>query len=235
MQAANLDTTTDAVWIEVAVDSVEDLYGLSFEVHYPQNGFTDALQIDVGPMFDDPIFFSNNNEDEGVIGVAMTQKGTPVGVFGEGVVTRILFALNGVSSEELLDSLRMEGVTGNDSEGRTIEFRLKQRGVVTSIADDENSSILPESFHLYQNMPNPFNPETRIRFSLAQAGNVQLLIYNEFGQLVRALVDEFRGPGQHSVNWDGRDSRGTQVATGIYFYLLRSEQTSQTRKMLLIR
>jgi hypothetical protein len=85
--------------------------------------------------------------------------------------------------------------------------------------------------------PNPFNPATTIRYSIASAGHVSLRIYNAAGQLVRTLVDEAQLPrtGGFSVIWDGTDNRGRSVSSGVYFLKLTAESFSRTRKAVLLR
>jgi hypothetical protein len=93
----------------------------------------------------------------------------------------------------------------------------------------------PETTYLSQNFPNPFNPLTRIEFGLAAPAHVTLRIYDAAGRLVRALVDDARPAGRYSELWDGRDSRGRAVASGIYFYRLDAGAFTETRKMALLR
>ena len=83
--------------------------------------------------------------------------------------------------------------------------------------------------------PNPLNPETTIRFALAAAGPVVLKIFDVKGALVQTLVDEHLGTGQHRVNWDGRDSRGARVASGIYFARLKSGKTTQATRLVVVK
>jgi hypothetical protein len=85
------------------------------------------------------------------------------------------------------------------------------------------------------NTPNPFNPTTTIRFSLAQSTEVSLRIYNAQGQLVRELVNEARSAGDHAVTWDGRNDAGSGVASGVYFYRLQAAGFSETRRMVLLK
>ena len=89
-------------------------------------------------------------------------------------------------------------------------------------------------FVLHQNSPNPFNPTTAIRYSLSEPGPVSLTVFNALGQAVRGLIDDYRNPGSHRVEWDGRDSYGRRVASGLYFYRLRVGQHQETRRMLLL-
>ena len=85
--------------------------------------------------------------------------------------------------------------------------------------------------------PNPFNPTTTIRYSIASAGRVSLKIYNAAGQLVRTLVDSDQAPqvGGFSVTWDGAGNTGGSVASGVYFYRLAAKDFSQTKKMVLLK
>jgi hypothetical protein len=85
--------------------------------------------------------------------------------------------------------------------------------------------------------PNPFNPTTAIKYSIAKAGRVSLRIYNAAGQLVRTLVDEEQSPRPegYTAVWDGLGNRGEEVATGVYFYKLTAKEFTQTKKMVLLK
>jgi hypothetical protein len=90
-------------------------------------------------------------------------------------------------------------------------------------------------FHLYQNYPNPFNPVTNITFTVPGRAQTRLSIYNLEGRLVKSLFDtEFEG-GVKTVTWDGRDSRGNPVSSGVYFYRLRAGGDVMTKKMILLK
>ncbi len=103
---------------------------------------------------------------------------------------------------------------------------------ITTTAVDEK--LMPEAVVLGQNFPNPFNPTTVIPFTVAQAGIVELNIYNSLGQKIRTLVNDQYQPGSFSVSWNGLDDNGMNVAAGIYIYRLRSAGNVQAKKMLLI-
>ena len=96
-------------------------------------------------------------------------------------------------------------------------------------------AAIPEQFALHQNYPNPFNPTTTIRFDLPEHSQVQIVIYDVMGREVVRIVDEVRQVGYHQVIWDGRDGRGAQVASGIYFARLVTPKYSKVRKMLLLK
>jgi hypothetical protein len=88
---------------------------------------------------------------------------------------------------------------------------------------------------LAQNTPNPFNPMTKIAFSLDRSGPAKLEIFNARGQLVRVLNDGVLAAGAHEVTWAGRTDNGQQAASGTYFYRLTTEDQTLTRKMSLVK
>jgi hypothetical protein len=94
----------------------------------------------------------------------------------------------------------------------------------------------PPGWGLAQNVPNPFNPVTSIRFDVAPGGaRVTLRVFDVEGRLVRTLVDGFEAEGERTAVWDGSDSRGYPVASGLYFYRLEAPDFVETRKMLLLK
>jgi outer membrane protein assembly factor BamB len=93
----------------------------------------------------------------------------------------------------------------------------------------------PSHFALYGNVPNPFNPTTRIRYDLASRVHVSLDVYNVTGQRVKRLVDEAAGPGEFAAEWDGTNEGGEKVSTGVYFCRLSAGSYAQTKRMVLLK
>jgi hypothetical protein len=91
------------------------------------------------------------------------------------------------------------------------------------------------ALELYQNVPNPFNPATKIMFSLPERMRVALAIFDVEGRRVATLLDAIQSPGMHGVEWNGRDHRDTPVSSGVYFYRLQTGKISLTRKMVLTK
>ena len=98
----------------------------------------------------------------------------------------------------------------------------------------EDCQLSIVDFRLY-NYPNPFNPETTINYSLKENSKVSLKVYNIKGQKVKTLVHEVLPAGEHSIVWDGSDSDGKRVVSGIYFYKLKSGDYQKINKMILIK
>lgn len=85
------------------------------------------------------------------------------------------------------------------------------------------------------NYPNPFNPSTTIQFNLPQETHVKLQIFDMLGRHVQTLVNREMGAGIHSAEWDGRNSRGKEVAAGSYLARLNAGESSQSIRLSLIR
>ena len=100
---------------------------------------------------------------------------------------------------------------------------------------EERTTSLPTALSLSQNFPNPFNSGTVIRFALPASADVELGVYDLAGQRVALLVSGAREAGTFAVNWDGRDERGRELASGTYLYRLRVGDREETRKLLLLR
>ena len=90
-------------------------------------------------------------------------------------------------------------------------------------------------YALEQNHPNPFNPTTRIGFSVDGDAHVRLSIYDVSGRLVRTLVDQRLSAGSYAEEWDARDARGNTLGTGVYFYYLKAGNRVLTRKAILLK
>ena len=99
----------------------------------------------------------------------------------------------------------------------------------------EDESRLPDRLALSQNYPNPFNPVTMIEYHLPRKNHVTIAIFNVLGQKVQTLIDVQQPAGTYTVAWDGRDTAGQSVPTGVYLYRLQAGEYTQTKRMLLLK
>ncbi len=114
------------------------------------------------------------------------------------------------------------------------EYRFKMNlKTGTGVAD--NSSNIPTKFELSQNYPNPFNPTTTIKYSIPKNELVKLTIYNMLGQRVAILVNEKQEAGRYSVIWDGMNSQGQLMTSGVYLFKLEAGSNVQVNKMILLK
>jgi hypothetical protein len=106
----------------------------------------------------------------------------------------------------------------------------------SELSTPTHDSFIPAQFLLKQNYPNPFNPKTTISYRLNQASRVSLIVYNIMGQKIKTLVNNFQNSGiNYDVVWDGKNENKQNVSSGVYFYILKSENYSDTKKMILLK
>jgi hypothetical protein len=105
--------------------------------------------------------------------------------------------------------------------------------ITTDVEEIEDYSH-PEGFCLFQNYPNPFNPQTNIGFALPVACNVTITIYSILGEKVREFEKRYEA-GTRTLMWDGKNSSGEEIASGVYLYKLSAGSYQETKKMVLIR
>jgi len=132
------------------------------------------------------------------------------------------------------DEFVVQDRTAETGASYTYRVVIREAGELVASFETEITTP-PAAFSLEQNQPNPFNPLTRINFTVEQSGPVRLAIYDPRGKLVRTLVRRPMAPGAYTEEWDGFDERRNQVASGVYFYRLTSGGQNLTRKAVLLR
>jgi hypothetical protein len=144
---------------------------------------------------------------------------------GSGTLLRLPFYQNSELSEDGSD-FRIASAVLSDPNATAIPVKGLER--VT----------LPDAFSLQQNFPNPFNPETTIEFSVGAKSafkRVKLVVYNLLGARVTTIIDKPLAAGRYSYKWNGKDDRGQQMSSGVYFYRLSVGDLAQTKKMVLLK
>ncbi|MBD3403650.1 T9SS type A sorting domain-containing protein [candidate division GN15 bacterium] len=104
-----------------------------------------------------------------------------------------------------------------------------------STGNGGGGDVLPVDYELVQNYPNPFNPTTTISFTLPQKAFAELTVYNVLGRKVTTLLSKDLAAGTHTVEWNGTDSHGAAVSSGVYIYRLTAGEAVLSRKMVLAK
>ena len=149
------------------------------------------------------------------------------GVTGASTAVNNLISLNKQTAQgTLIGSIGYKNITG-------ISFSP----VVTGVKDKQS---IPVTFNLMQNYPNPFNPSTTIEYSIPQASNVKITIYNILGDVINVIFNSYRDVGYYRTSWNGLDGSGNKVSSGVYFYELKAvtgagQQSIQMKKMILLK
>ncbi len=120
--------------------------------------------------------------------------------------------------------------------GKKYTYRLGAVGAQREyLSSPASVTVTSNPVNFLRNYPNPCNPSTTISFSLAAPGRIDLSIFNAAGKKIATLLDGYRNEGPGSVHWNGTNERGESVQSGVYFYRLRVEKKSITRKLLLLK
>ena len=130
-------------------------------------------------------------------------------------------------------------VSGKDL-GGNFGFSSKLILLEALVQNSEQISTIPKKFSLLPNYPNPFNPGTWIPYELPESSDITIEIYSLDGRLIRSLKIGQQSPGSYtSMNkaayWDGKDDSSQEVASGVYFYSLKSDKFKDIRKMILLK
>ncbi len=117
---------------------------------------------------------------------------------------------------------------GNQQENVTVYFNTEPN----SIRDDP--AHVPKKHVLYSNYPDPFNPETNLKYDLAKSAHVRIVVYNSLGQRVKTIVNRVQPMGQHTVKWDGTNNYGHSVSPGMYVARMIVKDNNQMLKEKMI-
>ncbi|MFA5499052.1 MAG: FlgD immunoglobulin-like domain containing protein, partial [Candidatus Cloacimonadia bacterium] len=241
-------------------DDEEFYWPLPTEPYYPPDPIIPQNFVFVdGPDYE--VFnIESIDNDQDVIEVGVFAGNTCVGasVFTGEYPLQILAYTNASHSEEVISFAIHRSARGEDSNIRTVELldaetgeyyeeilqpQAKRIATLRLGADDEIEEVIKPQFTLSQNYPNPIvmsqvsrsSELTKIDFSLPEAAEVSLNIYNIKGQLVKTLASGELSAGRHTVSWDGNNVNNQSVGSGVYFYRLDNGKKTINRKMLIIK
>lgn len=176
-----------------------------------------VVSVESGDLLDEqgqPMFLKNLGSD---LDLSLAVMGVDVGLQGTGDLCL-------VRTTAPVDVAALE-LDLRDLDNERVELKL----------GDSASAQTPQAFALHANYPNPFNPTTKISFSLPGTQAVELSIYAVDGRRIATLLNEVRGAGVHDVYWHGCDDAARPVASGTYFYRLDAGPYSEVRKMALMK
>ena len=143
-----------------------------------------------------------------------------------------------VTSNSFVDSKIVDGkpyyywVAAVDFSGNQSNLSLPVTAIITAI-DNENS--IPKNFSLQQNYPNPFNPSTIIEYQLPKSETVRLNVFDILGRDVATLVNTFQSAGSYKVQWNGKNNKGSDLTSGIYFYSIEAGSFRAIKKMIYLK
>jgi hypothetical protein len=234
--------TEDVLIVPVDVTNAQELVALDIPLSFSEGATLDRVVFtDRVKTFEFKHASIDNENNTVVIGlISMVSGERPDLAIGSGAVAELHFILeHGVDQVEI-NPIVMESpnhsltyyyndYTDGGAEVRSVQPDVEAGPVVYS------RDAVPGRFALHQNSPNPFNPTTSVKYDMASAGDVNIAVFNVLGQEVKELVNGYSEAGSHEVIWDGKNTYGEQVASGIYFYRIETEQFNETKKMILLK
>jgi hypothetical protein len=157
--------------------------------------------------------------------------------FGDSYMYSVMVYSNEVDGEDLTFKYYDSAIGEIVEYTETIEFtnNMVIGDGFNTMSLSREAKIAPEEYSLSDAYPNPFNPTTTLSFSVPTKGVVSLNIYDMTGRLVSTLVDGNLKQGYHSITWNGMDSNGHAVSSGMYIYSLKGEGVSITKKMVMMK
>ena len=219
----------ELVAVDVSLANVAALVAYGFTLNYETDNFE---FVSVAPADEDllkstggdtPLFHHIVTDGQVEVVNGMVNGSA---VSGGGDIVRFVFRV----LREFEDNARFEIADGLVFD----PSQLSNPAVVAGVLELQST---PREFALHQNFPNPFNPDTTIKYDLAESADVTLQIYNVLGQVVRTLVgSEAQNAGRYQIRWNGMDDRGVSVSSGIYFYQISAEGKFQNvRKLMMLK
>jgi hypothetical protein len=204
--SARLGTAFDGENTIVSIESQVAVYGLQLEIDA-------ADRMAVSNLVQKTQLYSGYDQNFLRVGL--------LDIHGQGFIP-----LGKTDIIKIAGQVEVRSAIGADENGKSFGI---------TILPAEKVSALPVSYELHQNSPNPFNPNTTISFNLPVDADVVLDIFNITGQKVRTLAEGHHEAGSYSVQWNGNDTNGQKVSSGIYFYRIVTCEYLQTRKMVLLK
>ncbi|MFC1477710.1 FlgD immunoglobulin-like domain containing protein [candidate division KSB1 bacterium] len=107
--------------------------------------------------------------------------------------------------------------------------------IIAKTGVEENQKTIPDTYYMSQNYPNPFNRSTTIRYGLPEPARVTITIFNALGQEIKRLVNRDFDAGEFTIRWDGTNSAGTVVSSGVYLYKMSAGTFDDTKKLLIVK
>jgi hypothetical protein len=215
--------------VDVQLKDVTNLQGYGIQVNYDPTVLEFVNASDAGDTF-----LKSGNRLADIFGVLDHNKET-----GELYIASAITQGNAVSGTGTLGTLTFRLLDPNPLNAdiqiaQGILFNPTLNGFIATNLGDR-FSLIPTEYALDHNFPNPFNPETTLRYAIPNAGQVTLSIYNVLGQEVVRLVNAEKMPGFYTVRWNGKNELGHNVASGVYLYRIQAGNFNQTHKMMLLK
>jgi hypothetical protein len=211
------------VSLYIRVENARSLVGYQLKVNFDSESatFVEAKAGDLLQNAKTPLLLVKKGADEVSIASVIPRADEGVVANGDGCLVQLKF-ITDKPDFEVTDVALMD-----------VDGHIDVFGTLTASAEDIKG--VPKICELEQNHPNPFVTSTSIRYGVPACTNVKLVVYNIAGQEVRTLDEGIKEVGYYTVEWDGKDSKGFRVNSGIYFYRLKTEDNTIQKKLIIVQ
>jgi len=212
--------------LNIRVENVRSLIGYQLKVKYdPSATFVEAKLGDLllnSQNGTTPLLLVKEGVNEVSIASVMPRANEETAANGSGCLVQLSFITNKPEFE--VTDVGLLDIDGN----------IDMLGKLTASSSEFGQDV-PMACELSQNYPNPFAANTSIRYGIPEPMNVKLAVYNIVGQEIRTLAEGIKEAGYYTVNWDGKDNSGVRVKSGIYFYRLKTKESTIQKKLTIIQ
>jgi hypothetical protein len=214
LKFGNLEQNKDGTCVlPILLDKASDVFSFGLSFQYDQNQFQLLAAELTATHSESPLFAYSDHQGKLKLGLAATKPMNQIGP----IVKLIFKPKEGMqNAESALFSIGEFSINGQN-------YTTQLQAIETSMTTET-----PDHYELFQNYPNPFNATTTIKYSLAENAHVKVSVYNHLGQVVAVLVDGYQSKGAHSITWNA-----SHQPSGIYFYKLKADAFTASRKMFL--
>ncbi|MCK4829864.1 T9SS type A sorting domain-containing protein, partial [bacterium] len=203
-------------------ENTDFVKGLNIPVSYGSGLILESVQS--GTIWPEGSFLIHTNNDN-VVELSGSVLGSDSCIEENGVIATIIFQVTGQAT-----SMELQHMTARTFDNQEIEIIDNPE-----FTGEDPDPIIPMANILGANYPNPFNPNTTIQFGLKKEGKVRIALYNIRGQKVKTLVNDIMPAGYHQVIWNGKNENNRTVSSGVYFYMMESENYTKIRKAILLK
>jgi len=217
------NSSDDALSLVVSGEFETDIAGFQLEIDFSKCNL-EVISIESSDESSElPLYHS---VEEGILKIGMVDLMGRKSISSPGgELLRIRLELD-ENSKNGLNEMNIEEVVLSSKSGYVLNATVRK---------EIDVPIIPRTFSLSQNYPNPFNPNTVIEFSLPKTCHVELTVINILGQTVTKLIDGQMDAGYKRIQWNGTNSDGDRVASGVYFYRIKASDFVQTKKMVILK
>lgn len=243
---ANADNT---VTVPLEITNQDGVMAIDIPLKFSEGVTLKEVNFEGTRVEDFDLTVANINNEDNVVIIGLISQITPTNKpaleAGTGSVANLVFEIDDPSVQEItLSAVQLKKPDHSLMWVYNRRPSPESNTFVTAKPDFDQISValsglvsdgLPREYALDQNYPNPFNPTTQLAFALPKAGHVRMDVFNVLGQKVTTVVDGEYPAGNHTVTWDGTNSSGGSVSSGVYFYRIEADSFSKTRKMMLLK